>query len=90
MLTLNKATLCEVNFKVELYLQVTLVQIENSIISIQYILCRIVCYLPARHWNLQLQTAPTDPTSKHSYSGVNIILVNLLDSDWLKTVPIKH
>ena len=23
-------------------------------------------------------------------SGVNIILVNLLDSDWLKTVPIKH
>ena len=21
---------------------------------------------------------------------VNIILVNLLDSDWLKTVPIKH
>ena len=21
---------------------------------------------------------------------INIILVNLLDSDWLKTVPIKH
>jgi hypothetical protein len=22
--------------------------------------------------------------------SINIILVNLLDSDWLKTVPIKH
>ena len=25
----------------------------------------------------------------HNFA-VNIILVNLLDSDWLKTVPIKH
>jgi hypothetical protein len=25
-----------------------------------------------------------------SYNFLNIILVNLLDSDWLKTMPIKH
>jgi dynein heavy chain 2 len=27
---------------------------------------------------------------KGNYYSINIILVNLLDSDWLKTVPIKH